>query len=338
MSENIRRIYLVVLSFVVLLTIASFCVSCGEKEKTKELDNVSLRLQWFHLAQFAGFYSAQDNGFYNEKKLSVQINPGGPDFSAITLVASGSETFGVWTADQILIAQSKGIPITMLAAIYREDPNVLMVKSGSGISSTKDFKGKRITTVFGRATEIVLRALLSKEGLTDKDVKIEPFPFNIQSFLEGKVDVSAAYSYDHPFQAQKAGQEVTLIRPADYGIKFYSDCIFARTDFIEKNPDTVQRFISASLEGWEYALANKDSAVGSVLKYSPQLDKESQTYMLNAADPLIRSENPSMLGLISPQSIQSMVEILQNQNLLPQKFDGSKSFTNTFVEGYYGKK
>ena len=129
-----------------------------------------------------------------------------------------------------------------------------------------------------------------------------------------------------------------MIRPADYGIKFYSDCIFARNDFIEKNPDIVQRFVSASLKGWEYALANKDSAVTSVLKYAPQLDRESQAYMLSAAEPLILSENSSMLGLIDSQSVLSMVKILQEQKLLPQNFDVSKSFSNKFVLKYYGKK
>lgn len=325
--------------FVVITFLIIFANSCSKpNEKPDGRDKISLRLQWFHTAQFAGFYLAKDMGFYKENNLDVEINPGGPDFNAITLIANDSDTFGVWTADMLLIAQSKAVPIKILAAIYREDPNVLMVKPDSGINSPIDFKGKRITTVFGRSTETVLSALLKKENIKVDDVSIEPFPFNLQSFLMGKVDISAAYSYDHPYQARKAGQEVKIIRPADYGIKFYSDCIFARNDFIEKNPEIVQRFVSASLKGWEFALANKNEAVEIVLKYATQLDMESQSYMMQEIEPLIRSENPSQIGLVSLESIQSMVKILQDQKQLPQDFDASKAFTNRFVEEYYEKK
>ena len=131
---------------------------CNRHDQTAKAQPVSLRLQWFPLAQFAGFYAADEKGFYKEQGLDVTINPGGPDFNAIQLVANGSDTFGIWTADQILVAQSRGVPITIVAAIYRKDPNVWLVKKGSGIKGPKDFKGKTVTTVFGRATETVLRS------------------------------------------------------------------------------------------------------------------------------------------------------------------------------------
>lgn len=337
-KKSVKHSLLLLLSLALLLT-SLLNVACKKgRENGQSIDRVSLRLQWFHLAQFAGFYCAKDNGLYSARKIDLQINPGGPDFNAIPLVANGSDTFGVWTADQILIAQSRGVPITILAVIYREDPNVLMVMENSGIRSPADFRGKRITTVFGRATETVLRALLLRSGLTEKDVVIEPFPFNVMSFLQGKVDVSAAYSFDHPFQAMKAGAKIKIIRPSDYGIKFYSDCIFARNDLINKNPELVQRFISASLAGWEYALQNKSKAVDSVLALNPQLDRESQEFMLDSAEPLIRAEDPQRLGLVSDSSINAMVKILRDQGQVPKEFSGANIYDNQFVLNYYSKK
>lgn len=325
------------ITIISLLSLATLLAGCGKQapQPASGPQAVSVRLQWFDTAQFAGLYVAQDDGLYAKGGLKVDLRPGGPDLNAITLVSAGSDTFGLWTADHILISQSKGVPVTMIAAIYREDPNVLMVKANSNIQSPKDFVGKTITTVAGRSTEIVLRALLARAGISEKQVTIEPFPFNIQSFLDGKVDVSAAYSYDHPFQARKAGQEVRIIRPVDYGIRFYSDVIFARNDLIEKNPDLVQRFVSASLKGWEEALTNRDLALDSVMKRAKGLDKESQAYMLEKSEPLIKAEDPNRIGFINPESIQAMANILKEQKLLPQDFDPAKSFTNRFVEGYY---
>lgn len=267
----------------------------------------------------------------------MTINPGGPDFSAITLVANKSDTFGIWTADQILVAQSRGVPIKIIAAIYRKDPNVLMVKKGSGIKSPKDFVGKTVTTVFGRATETVLRAMLKGQQVEESSVNIVPFPFNVQSFVEGKVDVSAAYVYDHPFQARKLGVDVELIDPAEYGINFYSDCLFARKDLIESNPDLVRRFVHATLRGWQYALANQDEAVSIVLQQTQGLDRESQAYMLEHAKPLILHEDPKRPGVVSAASLSAMKAVLLDQKLIEKDFDIDGAYTNQFVESYYAE-
>src|SRR5918994_1718112 len=78
-------------------------------ETAATLDKVTLRLKWLHQAQFAGFYTADQKGFYEKNGIDVTINPGGVDFPAVQMVASGSEHFGVTGADQILIAREKGV-------------------------------------------------------------------------------------------------------------------------------------------------------------------------------------------------------------------------------------
>jgi len=298
---------------------------------------VSVRLQWFPVAQFAGIYSAQAKGFYAQAGLDVTANPGGPDFNAITLVSNGSDTFGIWTADQILINSSKGVPIKIVAVIYRRDPNVLLVRKGSAIKSPKDFVGKRVTTVYGRATETVLRALLKKSGVDPKDVLIEPFPFNLQSFAADKVDVSAAYVYDHPYQARQLGMEVDIIDPGTYGISFYSDCLFVRSDMIDSDPHSVEAFVHATLRGWEFALSHKDEAVAIVCRQASGLNQESQAYMLEHSEPLIRAEDPGHLGLASEASLEAMKAILVEQGQLDSSFDVKRCFTNRFVESYYSQ-
>src|ERR1700744_5405851 len=97
------------------------------------------RLKWFNQAQFAGFYVAKDKGLYKSAGLDVNVQPGGPDFPAIQMVAGGNEQFGVTGADQILIARSKGVPIVALAVIYRRNPFVLFSLAKSSIKTPADF-------------------------------------------------------------------------------------------------------------------------------------------------------------------------------------------------------
>ena len=44
-----------------------------------ETASVRLQLQWVPQAQFAGYYAAQEQGYYAEENLDVEIVPGGPD-------------------------------------------------------------------------------------------------------------------------------------------------------------------------------------------------------------------------------------------------------------------
>jgi hypothetical protein len=53
-------------------------------------DPVTVRLKWLNQAQFAGFYVAQEKGYYKSEGLDVNIQPGGPDFPAVQMIAGGN--------------------------------------------------------------------------------------------------------------------------------------------------------------------------------------------------------------------------------------------------------
>mgnify|MGYP003119514646 FL=1 len=58
-------------------------------------DDVTLQLKWVTQAQFAGYYVAQDKGFYDEEDLNVTIKPGGPDIAPTQVLAGGGADVAV---------------------------------------------------------------------------------------------------------------------------------------------------------------------------------------------------------------------------------------------------
>lgn len=298
----------------------------------KALVKAQIRLQWYPTAQFAGMYLAQATGLYKARGVDVDILPGGPNINTVTLVGNGTEPFGIWTADSILTAQSKGMPITIVAAIYRKDPNVLLVKADSPIHDPKDFVGKTITTVRGRSTETLLLALLDKEGIALNTVKIEPFPFTIQSFLDGKVDVSAAYVYDHVYQAKKQGAQVRVIDYGNYGLNFYSDCLIVNNNYAKRHPEVVKAVVQATLQGWREALANPTEAANAVCAVDKGLDHDAQVFMIKESEALIRPAGDSAIGVSRLDDMVKMADVLKKQGILPVGFDPSHSFDNSFIE------
>lgn len=291
---------------------------------------VVVRLKWVHQAQFAGFYAAEQKGFYRKAGLEVDVRPGGVDFPAIQMVASGSEDFGVTGADQILLARDKGVPVVAVATIYRQTPFVLFALKKSGISSMKDLAGKTVGVKLGGNEELTYRAMVRSAGLRGERAHEIPVKFDISPFLAGKVDVWPGYVINEVIAAQEKGADVNIIRPSDYNINFYADTIFTRESVIEKNPELVKRFVRATMTGWQYAVEHPDEAAAFGLKHSPQLALGHETSMMRASIPLLRpTQQP--LGKMELEEWRSLDDQLVALGLLKTKADIYKAFTNRFV-------
>ena len=52
-------------------------------------DKVTLQLKWVTQAQFAGYFVAQEKGYYEDAGLDVTIKPGGPDIAPPQVIAGG---------------------------------------------------------------------------------------------------------------------------------------------------------------------------------------------------------------------------------------------------------
>src|SRR4051812_20374490 len=206
-------------------------------------DSVTVRLKWFNQAQFAGFYVAKEKGFYEAAGLDVNIQPGGPDFPAIQMIAGGNEQFGVTSADQILVARSKDVPVVALAVLYRKSPLVLFSLKQSGIDKPEKFKGKKIGVKVGGNEELVYRAVLKKAGIVDK-LDETPVKFDLTPLLTGQLDVWPGYVINEVIATREKGFDVNIISPSDYGLNMYADTLFTTEKMLKEKPEVARKFVA----------------------------------------------------------------------------------------------
>ena len=299
-------------------------------EQSDNAENISLRLAWLHGAGFEGYYAAQERGLYENEGLKVDIHPGGVDHNSILLVASGSDTFGMAGAVEVLQARNKDIPIKAIAAIYKENPIVYFSHKDSGITTPSDFRGKKIGVKTGLDTEILYRALLSQFNIKSSDVTEVPVKFDMTLFFRREVDVWPGFINVEPIIARAQGFETNLIFPKDYGIPMYAQVIFAREDFINEHPETVQKFLNATIRGWEYAVNNEQEAHALARKYDPQLNEQFEQDSFSETKLLVQPAK-SKVGLMEASVWESTTEILKQQELLKQELDPRQVFTNEFL-------
>ena len=176
---------------------------CGKSQPPKAPDEVKLQLKWLHQAQFAGFYMAQEKGYYAKENIKVTFLEGGPDVDIAGNVISGKADFGVMTPEYILTNRSMGVPLTALAAIYRRSAVVFAARADSGIVRPSDFTGKTVAAAGQGGSmefELQLRAMMKKLKQDISKVKIVPYDPTYANFYSGEDGCYSGILYRRHYQ------------------------------------------------------------------------------------------------------------------------------------------
>jgi len=309
-----KRMIVAAFSLAVFIALAVVVVIVNRKEH-RHLEHIDLRLQWINQSQFAGFYVAKEKGFYQDALLDVDIEPGGSSFNVPAMIATGNADIGIWVGDQVLRARAgeNRMPIRAVGVVFQKSLVCFMVRRNSTITSPQDFAGKTIGVYPGFDSESIYLDLLNRFHIDRKSIREYPAAYSIVPFLKGQVDVWPSYSINEPLVAAENGLAVRCLTPDAYGIKYYSDTIVVRDDYLSRYRERVSRFLKASERGWRYALANPDEAVSIVLKYDPSLHADHERAMLKALAADVSPIDPFFQ--MDPEVWQYMAESMRDRGV-----------------------
>ena len=127
-------------------------------------DPVKLQLQWFIQAQFAGYFAAQEKGFYDDWCLDVEIIEGGVDIVPQQQLADGAVDFALAWVPKALASREAGANIVDIAQVFQRSGTLQVSFKDAGITSPAEFAGKTIGN-WGFGNEYEIFAALAKEGL-----------------------------------------------------------------------------------------------------------------------------------------------------------------------------
>ena len=321
-----------------LLLAVAFCAACGPQEVEQPLDEVTVQLSWHHQANAAGFYAADQQGYYAEEGLAVTLLPlPGPGADPMAVVMDGTADFGVNFGAGVVTARSQGLPITAIATFYRRYPLAFMTLASSGITRPHDFPGHTVRTLAPGGSAVVFGAMMSRLGLDPDSVQEIDIGYDLSPFLAGEVDIWPAYITNEVLKAHQQGYEVNLILPEDYGVHLYGDILVTTDQLIEENPDLVLRFLRATLRGWRWAAENSEEAGPLALKYDPELDAAHQVAMMEASVPLVHTGEDE-IGWMRAEVWQGIHDILLEQGLLDEPVDLDEVYTMEFLQKVYGRE
>lgn len=316
-------------TFVCLFSLIAFS-ACSSAPAALELTPVTVQLRWTHQAQFAGFYAADQNGYYAEEGLAVTFLEGGADVDIHASVKAGRAQFGVAGADTLILRRASGDPFKAIATIYRQNPLVFITLESSGITQPQDFAGK--TILVASFNTAILHAMTSHAGVMPDQYTETCCDY--ERFYSGDIDVAHVYLTNEFIDARNQGHRFNIINPDDYGVHFYADTLYATDEFATQNPEIVSRFIRATLKGWTFVVESPESAGPLVQKYNPDADPDLEIAKMVASIPLVNT-GEDFIGWMKPEVWAGMETTLREQGLLTGGLGIEQVYTMQFIEEIY---
>jgi NitT/TauT family transport system substrate-binding protein len=292
----------------------------GDTQASAKKDKVTLQLKWVTQAQFAGYYAAKEQGYYDDEGLDVTLKVGGPDITPEQVVTAGQAEFGIDWLPSLLATRDKGGDIVNIAQVFTRSGMLEVTHKDSGITDVAGMKGKKVG-VWCCGNENELYAALTKNGMDlKKDVTIVNQPFDMNLFLSKDVDAAAAMTYNELAQVLETKNpetgklysldDLNVISMEDAGTSMLEDGVFTQADWISdtKNQDIAKRFLAASFKGWAFCRDNQDECLQNVLDNGPTLGEGHQRWQLNEINALIWPA-PKGIGIMDPTAYKRTADI-----------------------------
>jgi NitT/TauT family transport system substrate-binding protein len=343
-----RRYTAWLLTAAAVLTMGATVAGCGDDDDdggggSGGTDQVQVQLDYVIRGNHAPFFVADEKGFFARQGIEVEnIQEGTGSADAMRIVGNGGADFGFGDLPTLAVARSQGVPVRSIAAVNQRSPLGFCAKADRfTLSEPADIEGTQMAVHPGQSTDLFYRAFVAANDLDADSIEertVEP-PYE-NYLLQDRVDVVPCYiDAEVPILQEKTGGEGTLsiMLGADHGYDALGSGLFTNEELLENDPDLVQRFTTAYLEGLRWVIDNPDEAAALLTGARPQLaDSENLFRAQLQADIEDTFTSPVTdrhgLGYADPRAWQATVEILDEQGVLDGPVEPEEAYDNRFAE------
>lgn len=297
---------------ILLFLVLVGCLLAPRPLHAQRLMPIVLQLKWTHAFQFAGYYMAQELGYYREAGLDVSILEAAKGQNPVDEVVAGRAQFGVGTSS-LLLARAAGKPVVVLSAVQQHSPQVLIALQGRSSRSVHDLADAMLM-IEPQADELL--AYLKREGVDVAPSMVREHENGIGELLAGKVGAMSAYSSYEPYFLRELGVPYQLYTPRTAGIDFYGDNLFTHASEVYQRPKMVEAFRAASMRGWQQAVADPEAAIALIRrKYAPDLPADFLRFEASELIPLMHTDLIE-IGYMTAERWQHIAEVYGELGLL----------------------
>jgi NitT/TauT family transport system substrate-binding protein len=286
-----------------LLIAAALLTACS-----KSSQKIRLALNWKPEPDFGGFYAAP----YQKYGLDVEILPGGAGTPTIQMVGAGSAEFGIVSADELVVARSRGNDVVAMFAMFQNNPQGIMVHAARKLASIGD--------IFRRPGTVAMQRGLSYARLLEKmygfdTVKIVPSPNgDVSAFLHDKNFAQQCFITSEPLIANRQGADVQVFPISDIGFNPYTDVMATSGELLRSKPEMVKPMVAAVREGLRIYLDDPKPTNVHMEQLNPTMPLDLFTETSEVQKPLIETEETRRngLGVMTKERWETLIKQLRD--------------------------
>lgn len=335
---------------ILIIVIAVVLAGAAGLQLTKDKNNngpdqpkqkVTLALDWTPNTNHTGIYVAKHNGWYAEENIEVEIIPYS-SASTDALVSSGKADVGIGFTEGVVSSAAGDSPVVSIAAIIAHDTSSVATRAEDNINSLSELDGKIYGGYGAPYEEAVMKHIIRNDGGEGefKQVVVDTAP--LEALESKKVDFVWIFDGWDGIEAKRRGFEIKQFPVTEHGIPDRSTPnIITSPQAISDNPELLERFMKATIRGYEFARSNPDEAARALIEAASkgtfadeELVYESQRYLSDRYQ-----EEGKTWGYQEPELWQNYPEfMLQQEAILDaagkpvDDLDFESLYTNQFIE------
>ena len=220
---------------------------------------------WLPQSQFAGYYIAQQKGFYQQEGIEVEIIHPSASVEGSEYLIEGKVDIISFFLVSALTEVDKGTQMVNIAQLSQNSALLFVAKKEKNFKSLNDLTGKKIG-IWESGFDELPKSLLEKKKMK---VKWVPILSSISMFMLDGIDAMTVMWYNEYDQIINAGfnpDELTTFFFSNYGYNIPEDGLYCLSKTYQTRKDDLQKFVKATLKGWEYARSHPEEALKIVLE------------------------------------------------------------------------
>jgi NitT/TauT family transport system substrate-binding protein len=283
-----------------------------------------LALNWKPEPQFGGFYAAQEQGYYSEHKLDVEIIEGGSGTPTIQMLLAGRVDYAIVSADEVVIAHARaGGNIVALFATYQINPQGIMTHTERGFESIED-------VVQGDGVLLWQSGLPYAQYFRKKysplNVITAPYLGGIGNFQNDSMVSQQCFVTSEPLTAAAAGLKVKTFLVADSGYNPYTAVLVTQRDRLQHSRAEVEGMVAAVRSGWNNYLEDPTSTNQAMQALNRAMSELTFTQSAQAQHDLIKTDTTERLGEMSLERWQTLADQLLEIKVIPKPVTAKELF------------
>jgi ABC-type nitrate/sulfonate/bicarbonate transport system substrate-binding protein len=271
---------------------------------------LTFQASWINDAEFAGYFTAIDKGYFAAEGLDLTYLSGGPDVIPESALIAGKADLTVTTPDTTVTAiVEQGAPFKIIGAQYQKNPIGIVSLASKPIKTPQDLVGK--TLAVPPVNVVSVEAMLKISGVDRASVNIVPYAYDPTPLIKGEIDASLDFTTNVPYTIKQAGVEATSFLLYDFGFTIFNDTVVVTEEVLKTKRKEIVAFLRAARKGWAENLT--DPSV-----YPPTFKDtwfkgtgrtiENEVYFNTAQKPLIEAE--AGIFSMSEESIEKNIAAL----------------------------